>query len=394
MTSRSISGRLIKSFSIAILIPSLTTALVAVTMIYLQVLGQAQDRVTSDLEAAREIFQNNLDRLKDAMRIHATRRVVYEALASSDHSSLDNEMERVRQVERLDVLTLVDAAGRVFFRAHNPALFGDDLTWDPLVQHVLVEKTPIASPQIVPREALLKEAPALAEQALMEITPTPKALPTQRTRETAGMMLRSAAPVFAADGRFRGALVGGVLINRNYEIVDKVRTTVFKDMVYRGLDVGTATIFQNDVRISTNVKNSDGTRAITTRVSAEVAQAVLDNGETWRGRAFVVNDWYIAAYAPIVDAANRTIGMLYVGTLEQPYIDSLYRYLILLSGITLLGVLLVSVVSITVAQRISRPVRAIAAASQAVAQGDYTQKVVTSSQDEIGQLASDFNRMT
>ncbi len=93
-------------------------------------------------------------------------------------------------------------------------------------------------------------------------------------------------------------LVGGILINRNYEIVDKIRTTVFKGESYKGQQLGTATIFQDDVRISTNVRNADGSRAIGTRVSAEVAEAVLKRGDTWRSRAFVVNEWYISAYAP------------------------------------------------------------------------------------------------
>jgi hypothetical protein len=37
--------------------------------------------------------------------------------------------------------------------------------------------------------------------------------------------------------------------------------------------------------------------------------------------AFVVNDWYISAYEPIMDIENNIIGILYVGMLEKPYID-------------------------------------------------------------------------
>jgi two-component system NtrC family sensor kinase len=124
-----------------------------------------------------------------------------------------------------------------------------------------------------------------------------------------------------------------VLLNRNFEIVDKVVQTVFRDRVYRGRGVGTATIFQDDVRISTNVLDAGGARAVTTRVSAEVADAVLGQGQTWRDRAFVVNDWYLSAYAPIVDSRRRTVGMLYVGLLEQPYTDLLWRTLAIFLGI-------------------------------------------------------------
>ena len=48
-------------------------------------------------------------------------------------------------------------------------------------------------------------------------------------------------------------------------------------------------------------------------------------GETWRGRAFVVQDWYLSAYAPIRDFSGATVGMLYVGVLERPFTDSLWQ---------------------------------------------------------------------
>jgi len=389
-----IRGRLIRSFSIAILLPSLTTALVAVGLLYSRVMGQAEARVASDLEAAREILQNEQDRAAAAVRIHASRGVIGGALGGGDRDALGVELGRALREEGLDVLTLLDAKGRVVRRARNPGLAGDEMTWDPLVVSVISKRTTVGGLQVVPREHVEKEAPELAELALMEITPTLKAQPTSRTRETPGMFLRAAAPVFDASGRFLGVLVGGVLLNRNDRIVDKVRTAVFRDEVYRGREVGTATIFQNDVRIATNVKNADGSRAVTTRVSAEVAAAVLGRGETWRGRAFVVNDWYIAAYVPLPDVGGRTAGMLYVGTLEQPYLDMLRESLLLLLGLTLLGVVVVGVVAIVMAERLSRPLRAIAEAAAAVAEGDFAQRVDITSNDEIGDLGRRFNRMT
>jgi len=92
---------------------------------------------------------------------------------------------------------------------------------------------------------------------------------------------------------------------------------------------GTCTVFQrmNDdgdmLRVCTNVVKKDGTRAIGTYIPSvnpdgspnPVVSAVL-RGETFTGRAFVVNDWYITAYKPIYDSNRRVIGMLYVGMLQ------------------------------------------------------------------------------
>ena len=394
MATTTIRSRLIRSFSIAILIPSLVSTVVGVRVIQQQIYAQAQAQVNSDLEAATEIWRNHLERLETAIRIHATRMVIYGALARNDPAGLEPEMNRVRAAEGLDVLTLLDTSGKVFYRTRNPVIRPEDLAKDELVSRAMSRKVPVSGTVIVTAEELARESSELVRQADMEITPTPRAGPPGKERETRGMMFKAAAPVSTADGRFVGILVGGQLINRNYEVVDKIRSIVFKGEEYEGREVGTVTVFLDDVRISTNVKNEDGTRAITTRASAEVAEEVLQANRTWRGRAFVVNDWYIAAYKPILDITEKTIGMLYVGTLERPYRDSLWRTLLIFLGITLLGMILVSLIAIKVAERISRPIHYMAEAARRIAEGDYSHKVEVLSQDETGYLAECFNKMT
>ena len=93
---------------------------------------------------------------------------------------------------------------------------------------------------------------------------------------------------------------------------------------------GTCTIFQkmnsegDMLRIATNVKKLDGKRAIGTYIPAAnsdgtkntVISKVL-SGQTFLGRAFVVNDWYFTAYKPIYDLNKQIVGMLYVGIREK-----------------------------------------------------------------------------
>jgi len=389
-----IQGRLVRNFAIAILVPAVVTAVVGVGMIRQLVFAQAQTQVNADLEAAKEIYQSTVDRLEDAIRIHATRMMIYGALARRDTAGLAEEMDRIRRAEHLDVLTLTDADGRVFYRSGNPAAATDGEADDALVTLVLNSLEPAAGTEVVAAGVLERESPALAKQARMTITPTPRARPPAAKELRSGMMLRAAAPVTTPAGRLLGVLDGGVLLTRNYGIVDKVRRTVFKEEEYEGRPVGTATIFQNDVRISTNVRSADGTRAIGTQASAEVADAVLSRGETWRGRAFVVQDWYLAAYTPIRDISGATVGMLYVGVLERPFTNSLWRSLLVFLGIAAGGVALVYLVSVRVARRISGPIHGMTLAAQRIAQGDYSQAVNEGGDDELGYLAHSFNTMT
>jgi two-component system NtrC family sensor kinase len=208
------------------------------------------------------------------------------------------------------------------------------------------------------------------------------------------MMLTAAAPVVDDSGVLLGVLTGGLLFNRNYDLVDRVKEIVFKGEKYKGHDIGTATLFQDDLRIATNVLDDQGNRAVGTRVSREVKEAVLDRGETYFGRAFVVTAWYITAYRPIKDIAGRTIGILYVGMLERPYVDLRNRVMATFAGIAALCALFILGLLSFVARRITRPLAVMVDATGKIAQGDLRHRVDLEGRDEIGQLARAFNLMT
>jgi PAS domain S-box-containing protein len=86
---------------------------------------------------------------------------------------------------------------------------------------------------------------------------------------------------------------------------------------------GTITIFQKAdsgyVRVSTNVARKDGSNAQNTYIPnhSPVVQTI-ERKETYYGRAYVVDDWYITAYEPII-IDNKVIGMLYVGDKEKDF---------------------------------------------------------------------------
>ena len=100
-------------------------------------------------------------------------------------------------------------------------------------------------------------------------------------------------------------------LTNNFSLVDSIKNLLG----------GTATIFQKIdsgyIRVSTNVQNTDGSRAVNTYIpnDSPVIQAIERN-ETYYGRAYVVNDWYITAYEPILKD-GKPIGILYVGDKEK-----------------------------------------------------------------------------
>lgn len=104
--------------------------------------------------------------------------------------------------------------------------------------------------------------------------------------------------------------LGNQYINGSFSIVDKLKETTSSS----------ATIFQlidnKLLRISTTVKNNNGNRAVGTYIPSDspVYQTIM-RGDTFRGKAFVVNDWYLTAYKPIYNKKSEIIGAIYVGQL-------------------------------------------------------------------------------
>ena len=126
--------------------------------------------------------------------------------------------------------------------------------------------------------------------------------------------------------------------------------------------MGTLTVFLDDLRVSTNVPlDSDQRlgRAIGTRVSSEVYNKVLAEGEQWVDRAFVYDAWYITAYQPIKDQYDNVIGMLYTGYLMWPFVTAYMTNIVEISLITLMLLLVSGVMVYRGSRDLFRPIERI-----------------------------------
>jgi len=393
-TKAPIATKLMLGFLLIIVFISVVFMFFGVRLISNRIVAEAQEKVRNDLNTAREIYMSKLMHIDDVVRLTASRFFLRGALQSGNmETAVKDELQRIKAEEGLDILTITDKYGYVILRTSNPDQIGDNQGHDELLHTVLVRENPVASTIIVSAENLSLESPILAEQSYLKFIDTPLARYREETEETAGMMLKVVAPIFDDHQNFIGTVYGGVLINRNFEIVDKVKHTVYENVEYEDQDIGTVTIFQDDLSISTNVRNKDGSRAIGTRVSEEVYNQVILRGEPWIDRAYVVNNWYITAYEPIRDVYDRIIGILYVGVLEQKYLDIQKEMVLTFLGITALGAVISMAASSFIAQRILVPIYKLVSASKEVAQGNLNTQVVIKTNDELEYLADSFNAM-
>lgn len=78
------------------------------------------------------------------------------------------------------------------------------------------------------------------------------------------------------------------------------------------------------------------------------------------------------------------------GRAAEQYLSSVNQAIVY-AGIT--AIIIALLLGIVLAQRLTRPLRQLTTATQAIAAGDFSQQVSVTSKDEIGDLAHDFNQM-
>ncbi|MBE9637014.1 sensor histidine kinase [Salipiger mangrovisoli] len=240
---------------------------------------------------------------------------------------------------------------------------------------------------IFPPDALASLPRNLAGRARIDLIATPAAAPSDRRVEERGMVVHAASPV-SLPGH-EGVLVGGILLNSNLGFIDAINALVYLNPETGGTRQGTATLFLDDVRISTNVRLFEDVRALGTRVSASVRNAVLDEGRTWLDRAFVVNDWYISGYLPLTDSFGARVGMLYVGFLEAPFAEAKRAaYLWMMAAFAaVLG--LSAPVFLWMAKGIFAPLERMTHTMRRVGRGNLSARIgPVGAHDEIGQVAA------
>ncbi|ADK83385.1 integral membrane sensor signal transduction histidine kinase [Desulfarculus baarsii DSM 2075] len=385
---RSTRVRLIVSFVAVALLVGVASFLVGGRLLYEAVLSEAASRVRLDLNAAREIYQSRTRSIELALSVAIAGDQVQRLLTDGDAAALKAWLDRLAREAGLDFLGLAARDGRVLARIGPGPLGGRDVDL-PVVAQALAAGRPMGGTVVMDAASLAAEDPALARRAVVRPVATARADPAPEGARTEALCLAAAAPL----SREGLALYGGVLLSRDKAIVDTVGQTVFKNESFAGRQLGTATIFLGDLRVSTNVRAPDGSRAIGTRASREVAEEVLGRGGVWSGRAFVAYDWQITAYEPIVDVNGQRVGMLYVGVLEAKY-AGLWRQTLMVFALTTLACLVVAVgLGAYLAERITRPVNQLIAASERVARGDFSPEVGPIVRSDLGLLQRGFQEM-
>jgi len=366
MKPTSIRIRIISSFLLIIALLALLIGIFGAYVINSNIVGREQKQMISDITIARKFYNAEIEKLKDVFSFMGEPR----------------DLKSIRTKLGLDYLDVVKRSELASVKSE-------------IVKQAFETGASAGGTRIIEKDELQKMGGVLYEKARMPIKFTPMALPTGRKELEGAMAIGCASPLsFDGSGKVDKVIYGGRLLNRDLQLVDAVRGYVFEDQLYKGKPLGTVTIFQDDVRIATNVLARDGSRALGTRISKDVYERVAVKGGMWFDRAFVVTDWYLTAYEPIRDIRGKVIGILYVGTLEEPFRDMKRNILIMFLGIVAVASAFAALLAFFLEFSMTRPIDRMLEATEKISGGDLGFRVMTRTPiKELNKFARSFNLM-
>jgi len=347
-------------------------------------------KVNTDLSVSHDVFERIKRDYLNALGTTAESFIFRTELSRKNASLIQHQIDTLKQENSFSYIHLTDKSGQRIFEKAPVNIPKRKIRASSAFQ--------AATKGIKSSGIEIFSASDLAQENLdkfveLPLIDTVRARPSDRIIEDRGMMIRALYPIVDVDGKVLAILDAGVLLNENFTFVDVIRDLVYGPGSLIEGSIGTVTVFLDDVRITTNVPIRPGERALGTRVSNEVRTNVLDEGQTWIDRAFVVNDWYISSYEPIIDVDGKRVGMLYAGYLEAPFRQALINALIVLVLLFFLLMGLTGLVAVLGAKSIFKPIELMSSVVHATRKGEEQRIGKIFSKDEIGSLANEFDVM-
>ena len=219
--------------------------------------------------------------------------------------------------------------------------------------------------------------------------PFPKNTYPEVDAGTAGLVAMAVQPI-KNQGKVIGFAIVGTLLNNSHSVVDSFAKVYNSDV----------SLLAKDLRVSTTIPAGDSkTRATGTRVAREVANKVLNQGESFNGQTNVIGRAYFTSYVPLYDHQKqlnpnaKPIGIAFVGqSLVQD--TQLQQAQLLAYGVGGGILLLVGILAIPIASSFSTPLKRLARFTQKVGAGQQGIRLEgVQYQDEIGILSQELNQM-
>ncbi len=380
----SLRTALIGGVSLLLVVAMAIVITIGATSIHRGVVREAQQRVDHDLNVLSSLYDKDMRLAEEAFRFS-----VDEVDLTAPGPELDARLSAVRQRLGFAVLNYCGPDGEPRAGGYPDRTAQVPVPFDPVIRTALGGEPAAGTVCFDPERLRLEGGPALVTS---QRVPPPEGWASGGTRSS--LFQWFALPVTNERGTVTGVVYGGRSLNHRNEFVDMCADILFGTAQYAGKPRGTVTIFLDGTRVATNVRDSQGQRALGTEVSAAVRNHVLGGGNRWTNRAWVVDAWYLSGYEPLRNPEGEIIGMLYVGLLEAPYNAVRTKMILrfaLPAGLLLAVGLLAAIYGV---RRITRPLQRLQDKAGQIAAGQWETPVTAGdTYAEIHELAEALHRM-
>jgi len=272
-------------------------------------------------DVAENVVRHEIGRLKAQAYIRAQgiakTEDFIEAIEGNNHGQVTLLANVLQETAHFDFCFVIDHAGIVLFRTHEPESYGDDIAHHPQVEAALAGKT---------------------EVHLMQ-------------GETIRLGIAVGTPIFAENGNIIGALsMGFRLDNQDFAVHLKELT---------GCEI---TFFREDVRVASTLLQEDGTPAIGTRAPLYISERVFA-GETHVSRIDLAGRNLLAKYFPLYGANDEIVGMAFIGNYTEEETNRILFFIVrgflIALAVLVVCVIIASFVSGTIERQLDEMMKGI-----------------------------------
>ncbi len=328
--------------------------LLIIFFIYRTTNNQLNNYFDDTIKVSARFIQDEMSRLKQEALLagewfeNSDR--LAQAIENQDREEALELAQTAMEAFGLHYFVITDEKGDILIRGHAPENYGDNISNQKNVQLSLQGRKSVG----------------IEEGAVVKIS------------------IRAGTPVRNDEGKVIGAVSTGFVFD-DTRFVDNIKEAI-------GAEV---TIFTGSTRYQTTITNENGQRIVGTELGIpEIENTVLRDKQIYYGRSQIQGNPFKAAYMPLTDLNNESIGMLFCG-IDMSVINVLTRNIISSVGIVffIVIVLITLVLTYIINTFIINPIAKLVTVSEKVADGDLQVEIEAGSDDEVGRLARAQNKM-
>lgn len=263
--------QLFMTLSSLILIIFLVTTTVFTGLLLRNIQSETTRQLHSDVQVLQYALESKRTEATADVQILAQNANLQKHLQEKSRVELANTAEQLLLSKKYTSLIVTDDKGQIVARGEDKENSAGFLASDPLIKRVLTG------------------------QALSAFSTTEGVIAPE-------ILLRAAAPIKVNDQLIGAVMIGNAIDN------------VFVDGMKKATGLEASLYGDNTLSATTLLSSDNKTRLSGVKENnAEIGRTVLDEGKTYSGEVTIGNTQYFAANAPLMDADNNPVGMLFVG---------------------------------------------------------------------------------